>query len=82
MLFLLYILHFNYNKLKLRLADVIRSDFIHKNGSRRYKFLVQHPLGNYFVKDKTVCMYDEETIIIRMLNFLKCNIFVVFGGTL
>ena len=71
-----------HNKLKLRLAEIIRSAFLHKNGNRRYKFLVLHPLGNYFVKDKTDSntKYNEEAII-RMLNFLIDNIFVVFGGT-
>ena len=71
-----------HNKLKLRLAEIIRSAFLHKNGSRRYKLLVLHPLGNYFVKDKTDSntKCDEEAVI-RMLNFLIDNIFSVFGAT-
>ena len=56
--------------------------FIKTNITFDNKFLVLHPLGNYFVKDKTDSntKYDREAII-RMLNFLMDNIFVVFGGT-
>ena len=70
-----------HEKLKLRLADIIKSAFFHKNGNRRYKFLVIHHLGNYFVKDHTSSKnkYTEDDII-KMLNFLIDNIFVVFGG--
>ena len=50
--------------------------------SHIYKFLVLHPLGNYFVKDKTDSNTEnDEEAIIRMLNFILDNIFVVFGGT-
>ena len=70
-----------HEKLKLRLGDIIKSTFFHKNGSRRYKFLVIHPLGNYFVREHTDSSnkYTEDDII-QMLNFLIDNIFVVFGG--
>ena len=70
-----------HEKLKVRLADIIKSTFFHKNGSRRYKFLVIHPFGNYFVRDHTdsTNKYTEDDII-QMLNFLIDNIFVVFGG--
>ena len=70
-----------HEKLKTRLADIIRNAFFHKNGRRRYKFLVIHPRGNYFVRDHTdsTHKYTEDDII-QMLNFLIDNIFVVFGG--
>ena len=72
-----------HEKLKLRLADIVKGAFFHKNGSRRYKFLVIHALGNYFVRDHTdsTKKYTEDTII-AMLNFLIDNIFVVFGGSI
>ena len=68
-------------KLKFRLSDIIKGAFFHKNGRRRYKYLVIHPLGNYFVRDHTdsTNKYTEDDII-QMLNFLIDNIFVVFGG--
>ena len=64
-------------------SEMIRSAFLHKNDSRRYKLLVLHPLGNYFIIDKTksnTSKYYKETII-RMLNFRIDNIIDVFCGT-
>ena len=68
-------------EVKLRLAEIIRSAFLHKNGSRRYKLLVLYPWATIVLKSPTLnTLYDEETII-RMLNFLINNIYVVIGGT-
>ena len=39
-----------HQKLKSWLATIIRNSFIHKNGNRRYKFLVLGREGPYFVK--------------------------------
>ena len=70
-----------HQKLKQRLADIIRNSFIHKNGTRRYKYLVLGHSDTYFVKENSDCdsKYTEDDII-RMLEFLIDNIFVVFGG--
>ena len=69
-----------HQKLKSRLATIIRNSFIHKNGNRRYKFLVLGREGPYFVKEhsdsKNKCIEDD---IIILLEFLVVNIFVVFG---
>ena len=40
-----------HQKLKSRLATIIRNSFIHKNGNRRYKYLVLGREGPYFVKE-------------------------------
>ena len=40
------------HKLKSRLASIIRNAFLHKNGNRRYKYLVLGREGPYFVKRK------------------------------
>ena len=40
-----------HHKRKSRLATIIRNSFIHKNGNRRYKFLVLGREGPYFVKE-------------------------------
>ena len=40
-----------HQKLKSRLATIIRNSFIHKNGNRRYKYLVLGRKGPYFVKE-------------------------------
>ena len=65
-----------------RLATIIRNSFIHKNGNRRYKFLVLGREGPYFVKDHSdsKSKYTEDDII-YMLEFLVDNIFVVFWGS-
>ena len=70
-----------HQKLKSRLAAIIRNSFIHKNGNRRYKFLVLGREGPYFVKEHSDSKnkYTEDDIV-NMLEFLVDNIFVVFGG--
>ena len=74
---------FMYKKslLKSRLTTIIRNSFIHKNGNRRYKFLVLGREGPYFVKEHSDSKnkYTEDDII-NILEFLVDNIFVVFGG--
>ena len=66
---------------KSRLATIIRNSFLHKNGNRRYKYLVFGREGPYFVKEHSDSKnkYTEEDII-KMLEFLVDNIFVVFAG--
>ena len=70
-----------HQKLKSRLATIIRNSFIYKNGNRRYKFLVLARKGPYFVKEHSDSKnkYTEDDII-NMLEFLVDNIFVVFRG--
>ena len=70
-----------HQKLKTRLATIIRNSFLHKNGNRRYKYLVLGREGPYFVKEHSDAKnkYTEEDII-KMLEFLVDNIFVVFAG--
>ena len=70
-----------HQKLKSRLATIIRNSFIHKNGNRRYKFLVLGREGPYFVKEHSDSKnkYTEDDIV-NMPEFLVDNIFVVFGG--
>ena len=60
---------------------IIRNSFIHKNGNRRYKFLVLGREGHYFVKEHSDSKnkYTEDDIV-NMLEFLVDNIVVVFGG--
>ena len=70
-----------HQKLKSRLADIIRNSFLHKNGNRRYKYLILGREGPYFVKEYSDLKntYTEEDFI-KMLEFLVDNIFVVFAG--
>ena len=69
-----------HQKLKSRLATIIRNSFIHKNGNHRCKFLILGRERPYFVKEHSDSKnkYTEDDIV-NMLEFLVDNIFVVFG---
>ena len=69
-----------HQKLKSRLATIIRNSIIHKTGNSRYKVLVLCREGPYFVKvhSGSKSKYTEYDIV-NMLEFLVDNIFVVFG---
>ena len=70
-----------HQKLQNRLATIIRNPCLHKNGNRKYKYLVLGREGPYFVKEHSdsKSKYTEEDII-KMLEFLVDNISVVFAG--
>ena len=70
-----------YQKLKDRLTSIIRNAFIFRNGTCRYKYLVLGHEETYFVKEHSDSKkkYSEGDII-KMLEFLVDNIFVVFAG--
>ena len=69
------------DKMKSRLASIIRNSFIFKSGNCRYKFLVLGHEETYFVKEHSDSKnkYSEDDII-KMLEFIVDNIFVVFAG--
>ena len=48
-----------HQKLKSRLASLIRNSFLHKNVNRRYKYLVLGREGPYFVKEQ---LWFEEQV--------------------
>ena len=70
-----------HHKLKRRPASIARNSFLHKNRNRRYKYLVLGRKGPYFVKEHSdsKSKYTEEDII-KMLEFLVDNMFVVLAG--
>ena len=70
-----------HDKLKSRLASIIRNSFMFKNGNRRYKYLVLGHEESYFVKEHSDSKHKySEDDIIKMLELLVDNIFVVFAG--
>ena len=69
-----------HDKLKSRLADIIRNSFIFKNGIRIYKYLVLGHKEAYFVKEHSDSKNKHSEDYIKMLEFLVHNIFVVFAG--
>ena len=69
------------DKLKSRLASIIRISFMFKNGNRRFKYLVLGHEESYFVKEHSDSKHKySKDDIIKMLEFLVDNIFVVFTG--
>ena len=69
-----------HQKLKDRLTRIIRHAFIFKNGNLRYKYLVLGHEETYFVKEHSDSKNKFFEDIIKMLEFLVDNIFVVFAG--
>ena len=71
----------SHDKLKSRLASIIRKSFMFKNGKCRYKYLVLGHEESYFVKEHSDSKHKySEDDIIKMLEFLVDKIFVVFAG--
>ena len=71
----------HHQKLKNRLTSITRNAFIFKNGDRKYKYLVSRHDETYFVKEHSDSKNkNSEDDIIKMLEFLDDNIFVVFAG--
>ena len=70
-----------HQKLKDRLASIIRNAFIFRNGNRKYEYVVLGHEETYFVKEHfdSKNKYSEDDII-KMLEFLVDNILVVFAG--
>ena len=70
-----------HDKLKTKLKDLIHNVFHHKNGKRRYQYLVVNGNTTYFVINHSDCKtkYSEDDIT-GMIDFLIDNIFVSFGG--
>ena len=70
-----------HDKLKSRLASIILNSFMFNNGNRRYRYLVLGHEESYFVKEHSDSKHKySEDDIIKMLEFLVDNIFVVFVG--
>ena len=71
----------HHQRLKSRLATIIRNSFIYKNGDCRCKLLVLGCEGPYFVKEHSDSKnkYTEDNII-NMPEFLVDKIFVVKRG--
>ena len=60
--------------------SIIQNSFMFKKGNRRYKYLVLGHEESYFVKEDSYLKHKySEDDIIKMLEFLVDNIFVVFA---
>ena len=70
-----------HNKLKSKLKEIINQCFFHKNGNRRFQYVVTGYKDTYFVRDHSDAppKYSDADII-KILEYPINNIFVEFGG--
>ena len=68
-------------KLKSKLKEIINQCFFHKNGNRRFQYVVISYKDTYFVRDHSDAPQKySDADVIKMLEYLIDNIFVEFGG--
>ena len=78
----LYSLHTTipHDKLKSKLKEIINQSFFHKNGNRRFQYVVIGYKDTYFVRDHSDAPQKySDADVIKMLEYLIDNIFVEFG---
>ena len=66
-----------HDKLKSKLKEIINQYFFHKNGNRRFQYVVIGYKDTYF---GITLMRHKDAYVIKMLEYLIDNIFVEFGG--
>ena len=70
-----------HDKLKSKLKAIINQCFFHKNGNRRFQYVVIGYKDTYFVRDHSDAPQKySDADVIKMLEYLIDNIFVEFGG--
>ena len=70
-----------HDKLKSKLKAIINQCFFHKNGNRRFQYVVIGYKDTYFVRDHSDALQKySDADVIKMLEYLIDNIFVEFGG--
>ena len=67
--------------MKSKLKEIINLCFFHKNGNRRFQYVVIGYKNTYFVRDHSDAPQKySDADVIKMLEYLIDNIFVEFGG--
>ena len=70
-----------HDKLKSKLKEIINQCFFHKNGNRRFQYVVTGYKDTYFVWDHSDAPQKySDADVIKMLEYLIDNFFVEFGG--
>ena len=70
-----------HDKLKSKLKTIFNQCFFHKNGNRRFQYVVIGYKDTYFVRDHSDAPQKySDADAIKMLEYLIDNIFVEFGG--
>ena len=70
-----------HDKLKSKLKKIINQCFFHKNGNRRFQYVVIGYKDTYLVRDHSDAPQKySDAEVIQVLEYLIDNIFVEFGG--
>ena len=70
-----------HDKLKSKLKEIINQFFFHKNGNRRFQYVVIGYKDTYFVRHHSDAPQKySDADVIKMLEYLIDNIFLEFGG--
>ena len=70
-----------HDELKSKLKEIINQCFLHKNGNRRFQYVVIGYKDTYFVRDHSDAPQKySDADVIKMLEYLIDNIFVEIGG--
>ena len=70
-----------HDKLKSKLKEIINQCFFHKNGNRRFHYVVIGYKDTYFVRDHSDAPQKySDADVIKTLEYLIDNIFMEFGG--
>ena len=70
-----------HDKLKSKLKEIIKQCFFHKNGNRRFQYVVIGYKDTYFVRDHSDAPQKyTDADVIKTLEYRIDNIFVEFGG--
>ena len=71
----------SHDKLKSKLKEIINQYFFHKNGNRRFQYVVIVVIvykDTYFIRDHSDAPQKySDAVVIKMLEYLIDNIFVV-----
>ena len=70
-----------HDKWKSKLKEIINQCFFHKNGNRRFQYVVIGYKDTYFVRDHSDAPWKySDADVIKMLKYLIDYFFVEFGG--
>ena len=70
-----------HDKFKSKLKEIINQCFFHKNGNRRFQYVVIDYKDTYFIRDHSDASQKySDADVIKMLKYLIDSIFVEFNG--
>ena len=70
-----------HDKLKSKLKEIINQCFLHKNGNRRFLYVVNGYKDTYYVRDHSDAPQKySDADVIMMMEYLIDNMFMELGG--